>query len=78
MTIPKSVIYTRKGCHLCELARAMLRENGLQPQEIGIDQHEDPRRKYDLCVPVVEIDWRERFRGRVDEFLLRRLLRILS
>ena len=30
--------------------------------------------RYDQCVPVVEIDGQERFRGRVNEVLLRRLL----
>ena len=36
------------------------------------------RKRYDQCVPVVVIDRKERFRGRVDELLLRRLLRGLD
>ena len=31
--------------------------------------------QYTDCVPVVLIDGKERFRGRIDEVLLRRLLR---
>ncbi len=53
----------------------MLEQYGLEPQEIDIDQCEELRKKYDVCVPVVEIDGHERFRGRVNEVLLRRLLR---
>jgi hypothetical protein len=43
--------------------------------EIDIDSDPELRSKYTECVPVVVIDGRERFRGRVDEVLLRRLLR---
>ena len=39
-----------------------------------LDENPELRERYDCCVPVVEIDGRERFRGRVDERLLRRLL----
>jgi glutaredoxin len=69
------VLYTRCGCHLCEEARAILIRRGLHPRLVDIDQDPELRRRYDLCVPVVEIDGRERFRGKVDERLLRRLLK---
>jgi len=68
------VLYTRRGCHLCDDALAVLRRHGVAPQEVDIDLDPDLRARYDTCVPVVEIDGRERFRGRVDERLLRRLL----
>jgi glutaredoxin len=74
---PKSkqvVLYTRQGCHLCEDALQMLRRHGLRPEMVDIDEHPELRQRYDVCVPVVVIDGRERFRGRVDERLLRRLL----
>ncbi|MCE9544044.1 MAG: glutaredoxin family protein [Planctomycetia bacterium] len=68
------ILYTRVGCHLCDDARDLLRRHGLEPEEIDIDR--DPRllAQYNECVPVVEIDGKVRFRGRVDEMLLRRLL----
>ena len=69
------VLYTRVGCHLCEDAKALLLRHGLSPQEIDIDQQPDLLQQYDECVPVVVIDGRVRFRGRVDERLLRRLLK---
>mgnify|MGYP002626166057 CR=1 FL=1 len=43
----------------------------------SIDVDADPalRERYNECVPVVHIDGRERFRGKINEVLLRRLLR---
>jgi glutaredoxin len=74
-TGPEVRLYTRRGCHLCDEAKAVLARHGLSPQEIDIDADPVLIKRYDTCVPVVEIDGRERFRGRVDEVLLRRLLR---
>jgi glutaredoxin len=73
--MPKQVIlYTRAGCHLCDDALTLLKKHGLQPQLVDIDSDPQLREQYNVCVPVVVIDGRERFRGRVDELLLRRLL----
>jgi glutaredoxin len=68
------VIYTRRGCHLCEEAEAMLLRLGLRPRLVDIDADPSLRERYSDCVPVVEIDGRERFRGRVNEVLLRRIV----
>ena len=67
-------IYTRAGCHLCDDARELLERYGQQPQLIDIDADPQLRERYTTCVPVVIIDGKERFRGRVNEVLLRRLL----
>jgi hypothetical protein len=42
-----------------------------------VDIDADPKllAGFDTCVPVVEIDGKVRFRGRVDPILLRRILR---
>ncbi|MFO0896361.1 MAG: glutaredoxin family protein [Pirellulales bacterium] len=72
--VPKVVLYTRSGCHLCDDAKAVLLRHGLEPREVDIDADPALVERYGLCVPVVEIDGRERFRGRVDERLLARLL----
>ncbi len=74
MPFPTVVLYTRAGCHLCDDAKAILLQHGLTPEEVDIDQDHDLQQRYGQCVPVVEIDGQERFRGRVDERLLRRLL----
>ena len=68
------VVYSRRGCHLCDVAVEVLRRHGLACESVDIDAHPELRARYDQCVPVVVIDGKERFRGRVDELLLRRLL----
>ena len=69
------VLYSRQGCHLCDDAAAALKRHGLEFKLVDIDAVPELRQRYDACVPVVVIDGKERFRGRVDELLLRRLLR---
>ena len=68
------VLYSRSGCHLCDEALTLLKRCGLDPQVVDIDQHPSVRERFDMCVPVVEINGQVRFRGRVNEILLRRLL----
>lgn len=68
------VLYTRTGCHLCDDARRVLGEHELAPTEVDIDDDPELRVAFDDCVPVVEIDGKVRFRGRVDPRLLRRIL----
>jgi glutaredoxin len=69
-----AVLYTRAGCCLCDEAKKVLAAHGLALEEIDIDADPQLRDRYSDCVPVVVIDGRERFRGRVDERLLKRLL----
>ncbi len=69
------VLYTRYGCHLCEEAERMLVEYGQRPTIVDIDGDPELRKRFDTCVPVVEIDGKIRFRGLVNPTLLRRLLR---
>lgn len=71
------VFYTRSGCHLCDDAKAiLLRYATVLPEieEVDIDTAPQLVERFGECVPVVEIDGRVRFRGRVNEVLLRRLL----
>jgi glutaredoxin len=75
---PKVVLYTRAGCHLCEKAQQLLQRHKLAPTIVDIDADADLKSRFDTCVPVVEIDGRIRFRGRVEPVLLRRILRHLG
>lgn len=70
-----AVLYTRNGCHLCDDAKEVLIRNDLRVREVDIDGDPTLKAEFDLCVPVVEIDGKIRFRGHVDEVLLARLLR---
>ena len=76
---PSVVLYTRAGCHLCDQAKEVLKRYqerfGLEIQEVDIDQDRELKSRYDQCVPVVSLDGKERFRGRINEVLLRRLLK---
>jgi glutaredoxin len=60
---------------LCDEADQTLRAAGLQPHAVDIDEHPQLREQFNTCVPVVEIDGKVRFRGKVDPVLLRRLVR---
>ena len=71
------VLYTRQDCHLCDDAKEiLLRYGDYLPglDEVDIDTESVLKEKYGDCVPVVEIDGKIRFRGRVNEILLRRLI----
>ena len=70
-----TILYTRRGCCLCDEAKRVLEAHGLRVEEVDIDGNPQLRERYNECVPVVEIDGRERFRGRIEPMLLRRILR---
>lgn len=74
MIIRPTIVYTRRGCHLCDEAVDLLRTYGLQPELVDVDADPELRAKYNECVPVVVIDGKPRFRGRVNRVLLERLL----
>ena len=71
------VLYTRDGCHLCDEAAEIIHEYGRwlpQPTAINIDSDAKLVEKFGTCVPVVSINGKVRFRGKVNETLLRRLI----
>ena len=73
----KLILYTRAGCHLCEEAHQTLSDHAhWLPETVEIDIDHDPRlsERYGTCVPVVLIDGKIRFRGKVSVELLRRLI----
>ncbi|MDQ6879156.1 MAG: glutaredoxin family protein [Candidatus Dormibacteraeota bacterium] len=50
------VLVTRKGCHLCDEALALLRELGLEPDLADVDADDNLFRLYDWRVPVVLVN----------------------
>jgi glutaredoxin len=68
------ILYTRGGCCLCDEAAGILTAHGLRFDAVDVDADPVLRQRYNECVPVVVIDGKERFRGRVDAVLLRRLI----
>jgi glutaredoxin len=73
------VLYTRRGCHLCEVAELRLREqqrrHGFMLQITDVDSDPELAARYGLQVPVVTVNGKLRFRGAVNRVLLERLLR---
>ena len=73
------VVYSRRGCHLCELVKESLsklsRRGGFTWREIDVDGDPELRRQFNDEVPVVFIDGRKAFKYRMDEReFLRRLV----
>lgn len=69
------VVYSREGCHLCDDAKAILAKYieylpEIEEQDITHDALLTER--FGQIIPVVEMDGLVRFRGRIDEGLLRR------
>lgn len=70
-------VYTKENCPLCEEAAEILEDYAayLPPAEfIDIYSQPDLVEKFGTCVPVVQFDGKIRFRGRINEVLLRRLI----
>lgn len=67
-------VYSRVGCHLCDEAYDLLVQHGLRPTKVDIDTDPTLRQLFSESIPVVYIDGHERFRGRVNPVLLKRLL----
>jgi len=65
------VVYSRKGCHLCEIVKEGLvkleRRGGFTWREIDVDSNEDLRRQFTDEVPVVFINGRKAFKYRMNE-----------
>lgn len=73
------IVYSKDGCHLCEAALDLLRDAQYRPyipmpEEVDITVSPELQAAYGMQIPVVEFDGRIRFRGRVNEVLLRRLI----
>jgi glutaredoxin len=65
------VVYSRKGCHLCEVVKESLtklsRRGSFIWREIDVDADADLRRQFNDEVPVVFIDGRKAFKYRMNE-----------
>jgi hypothetical protein len=75
--IQSVVMYSRAGCCLCDEAWETLEKyRESLPTTVVVDIDSDPAllERFSTCIPIVEIDGKVRFRGRVNEVLLRRLI----
>jgi len=73
------VLYSRKGCHLCDVVKASLArladDGSFTWREVDIDADPELRRLYNEEVPVVLINGRKAFKYHMDE---RDFLRLLA
>ena len=69
------VLYSARGCHLCERARAVLDAEGVDYDEVDITGHAELEARYREWLPVVEIDGERAFVYHVQPEGLRRKLR---
>ena len=73
------VLYSRPGCHLCDVARRVLvaerQDHAFELDEVDVQGDEGLERVYGIRIPVVEIDGEERFEYEVDPQELSRILR---
>ena len=67
----KVILYSRKGCHLCEIVKESLvkleRHAGFTWREVDVDSDPEIRRLYTDEVPVVFINGRKAFKYRMNE-----------
>lgn len=71
------VIYTKDECHLCDQAKDVLwAYRSWLPEIEEVDITTDPQlmQQFGEQIPVVKMDGQIRFRGQVNEILLRRLI----
>ena len=72
------VVYSRKGCHLCEIVKETLaklqRRGGFTWREVDVDTDDALRRQFSDEVPVIFIDGEKAFQYHMNECdFLRRL-----
>ncbi len=75
---PDVVLYTRVGCHLCDVAKGILERAGrrivFDLTVVDVDTDDELRARFGDEVPVVFVNGRKAFKHRLDPALLERKL----
>lgn len=78
MSDPRVTLYSRSGCHLCDVAREVVErvcaDLGEQYVEVDVDGDPQLRERFTDEVPVTFVDGRQHDFWRVDESRLRAAL----
>lgn len=76
--MPSVVLYSRPGCHLCDVARETIEgvrvRLGFDFREVSIEGDDALEREYGIRIPVVLVDGQERFEIAVDADELAKLV----
>jgi glutaredoxin len=71
MTTPDVILYTRNGCHLCDVVKESLERlvhrAAFTWRAVDIDSDDELRRKFNEEIPVVFINGRKAFKYEMDE-----------
>jgi glutaredoxin len=67
------LLYTRRGCHLCEQAEDLLACVGLDVEVVDVERDPSAGARYGLRVPVLEAAGRVVLEGRFDAAAVARL-----
>ncbi len=72
------ILYSKKGCHLCEIAREKLldikKEISFDLSEVDVEKNQEIFEKYKYLIPVIELDGKIISNYRVNEEELKKLL----
>ncbi len=74
----KLTLYSKKDCHLCDITKKELndlrKELTFSITEVDIENDREAFEKYKYLIPVIEIDGKIIFSGRIDREKLKNLL----
>jgi len=77
--MPDLIIYSRKDCHLCDIAKEKLlrlqREQRFSITEVDIEKDREAFEKYKYLIPVVEMDGKMISTYTINEDELKNLIR---
>ena len=63
----KVVLFTRRGCHLCERVEELLAQHSPDAVTVDVDASPEQAARYGLRVPVLQVDGVDLLEGRIDE-----------
>ncbi len=82
MSVPTVTIYSRPGCHLCDVAKEQLEtvrgDMDFHLEELNIDEDAFLRERYNDDVPVVALNGQDVFKHRIDIGKFREMLSFLN
>lgn len=74
----KLTLYSKKDCHLCDIAKKelndLMKELTFSIIEVDIEKDHEAFEKYKYLIPVIEIDEKIMFTGRIDRDRLKNVL----
>jgi glutaredoxin len=77
---PHVIVYSRPGCHLCDVAKEAIKSADIDDrftlEEINIESDAELLRKYKYDIPVVTLDGAEIFRHHVNKDNFRELVEV--